>query len=485
MVQRTGDRPVPLTGLPEGLVAFPVQETRSDGIVVRTWRGREKLETVEIRARALRDEWTRLSTRSRSRSCWARSVDVGRRSKLTTAEILGPTTVGLVLRGAVTVRCRVDSASRLGAPISWTLTEAWDEERRRRAEVSTSAADAWQARAATAAEGVSALCPELAAALGRTRPGAATFPVLVHAAEDLAMGISHAGPRAFSQTHFGHTKAREDAASVLRAAGVPESIVVTLGLRRSDRIGVAGPIVALVDGKTVALALLDGPVLIRTDQRGLRLAFAAECPLVVVENLQAAEILADRFPAVALVYTAGLLGLPPSNSSRLSLERRSARSSPSTPMPVVFGLPNSSCRSCHRRCCSTRASSSIRLENRGVLTALPSRRFSARSTARPPHSPPRVFGAAIRSSRKRRLRRQSHLLCPVSARLIVTRVEVVAPNAGPYVRDVALGTRGAGYWSHVMPSSRRPPLFGVRPPHCLKKNGTLNVTQSSRTFRTH
>ena len=67
------------------------------------------------------------------------------------------------------------------------------------------------------------------------------------------MGVSHAGPRAFSQTHFGHTKAREDAASVLRAAGVPESIVVTLGLRRSDRIGVAGPIVALVDGKTVAL----------------------------------------------------------------------------------------------------------------------------------------------------------------------------------------------------------------------------------------
>ena len=132
------------------------------------------------------------------------------------------------------------------------------------------------------------------------------------------------------------------------------------------------------------------------------------------------------------------------------------RSSPSTPMPVVFGLPNSSCRSCHRRCCSTRASSSIHLENRGVLTALPSRRFGAGSTARPPHSPPRVFGAAIRSSRKRRLRRQSHLLCPVSARLIVTRVEVVAPNAGPYVRDVALGTRGAGYWSHVMPSSRRP-----------------------------
>lgn len=307
MVQRTGDRPVPLTGLPEGLVAFPVQETRSDGIAVRTRRGREKLETVEVRARALamddasldgieepfvlgapRRRWSTIEAHYGGES-WAAAV-------------------GLVLRGAVTVRCRVDSASRLGAPISWTLTEAWDEERRRRAEVSTSAAVEWEARAAVAAEGVSALCPELTAALGRLRPSASTFPVLVHAAEDLAMGISHAGPRAFSQTHFGHTKAREDAAFVLRSAGIPESIVVTLGLRRSDRVGVAGPIVALVDGKTVALALLDGPVLIRADQRGLRLALGAECPLVVVENLQAAEIVADRFPAVALVYTAGLLG---------------------------------------------------------------------------------------------------------------------------------------------------------------------------------
>jgi hypothetical protein len=307
MVQRAGDRPVPLTGLPEGLVAFPVQETRSDGIVVRTRRGREKLETVEIRARALAmngaslDEIEEPFVLGAQRRRWSTiEAHYGGES--------WATTVGLLLRGAVTVRCRVDSASRLGAPISWVLTEAWDEERRRRAEVSTSAADEWQARAATASDAVSARCPELAAALSRARPGAATFPVLVHAAEDLATGISHAGPRAFSQTHFGHTKARDDAASVLRAAGIPESIVVTLGLRRSDRLGVAGPIVALVDGRTVALALLDGPVLIRADQRGLRLALGAECPLVVIENLQAAEIVADRFPDVALVYTAGLLG---------------------------------------------------------------------------------------------------------------------------------------------------------------------------------
>ena len=122
------------------------------------------------------------------------------------------------------------------------------------------------------------------------------------------MGISHAGPRAFSQAHFEHTKARDDVVTVLRAAGVPEATVVSLGLRRSDRLGVAGPVVARVDGETVALALLDGPVLVRADQPGLRLALTVECPLVLVENLQAAEVVADRLPEVALVYTAGLLG---------------------------------------------------------------------------------------------------------------------------------------------------------------------------------
>src|SRR5215472_908135 len=29
-----------------------------------------------------------------------------------------------------------------------------------------------------------------------------------------------------------------------------------------------------------------------------------------------------------------------------------------------------------------------------------------------------------------------------------------------------------GNWLHSLPSRSRPPLFGERPPHCLKKNGT-------------
>ena len=39
---------------------------------------------------------------------------------------------------------------------------------------------------------------------------------------------------------------------------------------------------------------------------------------------------------------------------------------------------------------------------------------------------------------------------------------------------------GAGIWSQLRPSSSRPPCFGVRPPHCLKKNGTWAARQRSR-----
>jgi hypothetical protein len=216
--------------------------------------------------------------------------------------------VWLVRAGAVTLRCRVDGGSRLGAPIAWILTDGWADERRRRSRVNASAVEEWFARAESAASGVAALCPELAVALRGTHPSVGTLPVLVYAAEDLASGASHSGPRAFSQVHFGETKARDDAAAVLRGAGVPERTVIALGLRRSDRVGVAGPIVAMAGNDEIRFAQLDGPVLLRADQDGLQLTLRFPCVLVVIENLQAAEIVADRFPEVALFYTAGLLG---------------------------------------------------------------------------------------------------------------------------------------------------------------------------------
>jgi hypothetical protein len=37
---------------------------------------------------------------------------------------------------------------------------------------------------------------------------------------------------------------------------------------------------------------------------------------------------------------------------------------------------------------------------------------------------------------------------------------------------------GAGISSQVRPSSIRPPAFGVRPPHCLKKKGTCAAVQA-------
>ena len=44
---------------------------------------------------------------------------------------------------------------------------------------------------------------------------------------------------------------------------------------------------------------------------------------------------------------------------------------------------------------------------------------------------------------------------------------------------------GTGISSQSRPSSSRPLLFGVRPPHCLKKNATPCSRHSSRSSRTH
>jgi hypothetical protein len=191
------------------------------------------------------------------------------------------------------------------------LTPEWSDERLRRREEHAGDTEWWSARAHDAAAGVECVAPALSAAMLASRAPSTTLEVLVFAAEDLAAGVSHAGPRAFSQAHFGDTKARDDVVDVLRGAGVPDEVVVALGLRRSDRVGVAGPVVAAVGEQVVPLAALDGPVLLRADQPGLTLALSAPCPLVVVENLQAAESVADRFREVAVFYTAGMLGIRP------------------------------------------------------------------------------------------------------------------------------------------------------------------------------
>src|ERR1700731_408107 len=45
--------------------------------------------------------------------------------------------------------------------------------------------------------------------------------------------------------------------------------------------------------------------------------------------------------------------------------------------------------------------------------------------------------------------------------------------------------RFLGNWFHSWPSRRRPPLFGERPPHCLKKKATPAARHWSRISQTH
>ncbi len=73
-----------------------------------------------------------------------------------------------------------------------------------------------------------------------------------------------------------------------------------------QRIGIADAIDAIASGQKIPLSLLDGPVLIRADQANLTLVTSARS-LVIVENLQAAETLAQQpaLQALAIVYLAG------------------------------------------------------------------------------------------------------------------------------------------------------------------------------------
>lgn len=301
-----------LDGVPDGLGAYPVRSYRQgdDGepIEIRTRRGLRKTDRVELVCigasvpltldaseerwllGAVKRRWAGICSRY-GEHAWTRSVELAR-------------------AGIVQLRCAVDERMALGEPLGWTLTAEWQTRRTDASQIRQLDRQQLEQRAHAAACVVGERCPELAAALRASVPTSATMPALVFAAEDLLEGIVHAGPRAFSQAHFDHTKARDDVANILINAGVPEDVLVTLGLRRSARLGVAGPVTASVAGKTVALNLLDGPVLLRADQPGFELTLTRAVPLVIVENLQAAETVSDRLPHVALVYTAGLPGEP-------------------------------------------------------------------------------------------------------------------------------------------------------------------------------
>ena len=239
----------------------------------------------------------------------------------------------LAKAGVVTLRCPVTDELTLGTPRGWRITPtaailAADRSRRTAATQQElvaairSALDALAALAGNmdAGPGRAGLDASHIASLREALTGAqeggaspVRARVLVAAAVDLADGVVHANPRAFSATHFGDSKARDDAAEVLRHAGVHPAVVHALGLRRSARIGLGARIDTLVGDLQVALSQLDGPVLLRADQPGMQCVLGGRY-LIIVENLQSAETLCDRFrqhndaAAPGVVYTAGFPG---------------------------------------------------------------------------------------------------------------------------------------------------------------------------------
>lgn len=234
-----------------------------------------------------------------SRRAWGTVLD-----RWADAEAARDVTHSLVEAGVIELDVRMKQPGRVDyEPVAWMLTPAWEQTRRERDHDRAADRESLRTRARQIAEQVGALDPGMAAALRDPATQGTPLLVLVAAADDLLDGVTHDGPRAFSQVHFGHTKARDDAPSILRAAGVSETTIGLLGLTRSPYIGLGGALV--VPG--LELSKFGGPVRIRAsgvDGWGIALADDARA-VVLVENLQAAEAVCDQFPDIAIVWFAG------------------------------------------------------------------------------------------------------------------------------------------------------------------------------------
>jgi hypothetical protein len=256
---------------------------------------------------------------------WTFALGAARRAWPAVQRRLGerawPMALTLAGAGMLAVRCTVGEDLRLGPPTGWHLLDLGARLAvRRAATVAAQRAGDEEHRedlltllssAITTGDPPLPLSGAAAASLLRAlreESGAARGPVLRAAAADLLEGVTHDGPRAFSLAHFADSKVRDNAAAVLADAGVNEEVAAVLGLRRAPRIGVGGAVDVELAGLPVPLSRLDGPILLRADQPGLRLVTTAT-HMIVVENLQAAEALADhRSPndgALAVLYTAG------------------------------------------------------------------------------------------------------------------------------------------------------------------------------------
>lgn len=213
--------------------------------------------------------------------------------------------LSLVRGGVVHLACQVDERGNLGDPRWWQPTDhaaLAESSARARAAHTTQQRDA--ERESLAAE-LALHHREIADALKAARSPVA-IAVITAAATDLLAGIDHAGPRAFAQAHFDGTKAH-DVRGVLTAAGVSGAVLEQLGLRRGDRIGLGGPLRVSTLAGLVDLSPMRGPVIVRLDQPGLEVSTEAQT-VVVIENLQPAEIVCARYPTLPVIYTAGQFG---------------------------------------------------------------------------------------------------------------------------------------------------------------------------------
>jgi hypothetical protein len=147
----------------------------------------------------------------------------------------------------------------------------------------------------------------LIAALRAPRRPSATLDVLCAAARSLLAGDTFDTPRAFSQHHFGVTKAVH-ADQVLADAGVEETIRIQLGVRRGSEVGLSGPVTIHGPHGPTPLAGLWGPITVQAAQPALRATAQPGTTLVVVENKSAAISLGRNRLDLAVIYTAGCLG---------------------------------------------------------------------------------------------------------------------------------------------------------------------------------
>ena len=306
MTTRIANRPIPLSGLPDGLEAFPIYEYR------RTAEGEE----VPVKNRQGLHKVRLVALISQSRGIAAVPDDpfllgASERRWPSIAKRYGRTAdhkaVELAQAGLVHLVYEVDKLVRLGKPIGWKLMPGVDERRLQVVQNRLADRDRLEGRAARLAEQLDESAPEVAAALRNScrRHESVRVQVLIHVAEDLLEGVTHDGPRAFSQAHFGSTKLRADAADVLIAVGVPERYLVGLGLVRASRFGVAG-VIACVAHEEVRLDLMPGMVLVTANPSVRYRLSSFGGRLAIVENLQAAEAIAAREATLAVIYTAGL-----------------------------------------------------------------------------------------------------------------------------------------------------------------------------------